>query len=126
VGNPLFEFALCHGHYHFKGFASYRLLDAASQPVATGRKVSFCLLDVVRWDPDSATSHQFTCEHQGIQSGWADIYDAVLPGQWIDITGVPAGQYTLEVTMNPLQVLAEDDYTNNTATVPVVIPADSP
>ncbi|MDB6153445.1 MAG: hypothetical protein JWL90_1898, partial [Chthoniobacteraceae bacterium] len=26
VGNPAFEYAPCHGHYHFKGFAAYRLL----------------------------------------------------------------------------------------------------
>src|SRR6058998_3610833 len=27
ANNPLFEFAPCHGHYHFRDFADYRLLD---------------------------------------------------------------------------------------------------
>jgi hypothetical protein len=55
--------------------------------------------------------------------GWADIYDSGLPGQWIDVTGVAPGNYTLEVTVNPDHILDEDDYTNNTVTVPVVITA---
>jgi hypothetical protein len=121
VNNPAFEFAECHGHYHFKGFARYRLLDSAGLEVATGRKVSFCLLDLSRWDPKANRISRFTCEEQGIQSGWADIYDSGLPGQWIDITGLSPGAYTLEVTMNPEHVLPESDYSNNTATVGVVI-----
>jgi hypothetical protein len=121
VDNPAFEYAECHGHYHFKGFARYRLLDSAGQDVATGRKVSFCLLDLSRWDPKANHIGRFDCEEQGIQSGWADIYDSGLPGQWIDITGIPPGIYTLEVTMNPEQVIPESNYLNNTATVGVVI-----
>jgi hypothetical protein len=122
VGNPAFEFQDCHGHYHFLGFARYRLLDSAGQPAALGRKVSFCLEDVLQWNPSAAPAPKYDCDAQGIQAGWSDVYDSGLEGQWIDITGVPAGNYTLEVTMNPDRVLLEADYTNNTATVPVVIP----
>lgn len=121
VGNPNFEFQECHGHYHFKGFASYRLLNSEGTEVATGRKVSFCLEDIIRWDPKSDTSSFYDCENQGIQSGWADVYDGGLPGQWIDVTNVPNGVYTLEVTMNPQHILEEADYTNNTATIQVEI-----
>lgn len=121
IDNPDFEFAACHGHYHFKGFASYRLLDGQGAPVALGRKVSFCLLDTHRWDPQAEQEPRFDCENQGIQAGWADIYDGGLPGQWIDITGLPDGTYTLEITMNPERILTEADYTNNTDTLEVVI-----
>lgn len=119
VGNPDFEYQECHGHYHFKGFASYRLLDAQEQPVVLGRKVSFCLLDVQRWDLDAPRHSRFSCEEQGIQAGWADIYDGGLPGQWIDVTGMADGAYTLEVTLNPERKLFEADYTNNTERVPI-------
>ncbi len=121
-GNPDFEFAECHGHYHFKGFASYRLLDGEGKTVALGRKVSFCLLDVIRWDPHAKPNSNFTCSHQGIQSGWADVYDGGLPGQWIDVTNVAPGTYTLEVSMNPARILPEANYENNTETIEVVIP----
>jgi hypothetical protein len=117
----LFEFAACHGHFHFKGFASYRLLDSGGVPVALGKKVSFCLEDISRWDRTAKRAFRYTCSDQGIQSGWADIYDAGLPGQWIDITGVPNGTYTLEITMDPLHVLDEADFTNNTVTTEVVL-----
>ena len=119
----LFEFQACHGHYHFLGFASYRLLDELGEEVATGRKVSFCLQDGERWDSASNPLRRYNCSVQGIQAGWSDIYNAGLPGQWIDITGIPAGTYTLEVTMNPEQVLDESDYTNNTTSIPVEITA---
>jgi hypothetical protein len=117
----LFEFQECHGHYHFRGFASYRLLNNIGEEVAAGQKLSFCLEDLQRWDSASSPEALYTCENQGIQAGWSDIYDAGLPGQWVDVTGLPAGVYTLEVTMNPDQVLVESDYTNNTTTVEVEI-----
>lgn len=120
-GNPNFEFQECHGHYHFKGFAAYALKDKTGFVVAQGRKVSFCLEDVRRWDRTAPRESKFFCEDQGIQVGWSDIYDGGLPGQWIDITGVPAGEYDLEITINPEHIIDEADYSNNTTTVPVTI-----
>lgn len=117
----LFEFQECHGHYHFLGFASYRLLDGIGEEVAAGRKVSFCLLDTGRWDNTANPIPRYNCEVQGIQKGWYDTYDAGLPGQWIDVTGLAPGTYTLEVTMNPDQVIQEADYTNNATSLQVEI-----
>jgi hypothetical protein len=120
-GNPNFEFFACHYHYHFRGFASYTLKTKDGTIAGTGRKVSFCLEDVARWDPQASPRSRYSCEDQGIQVGWSDIYNSGLPGQWIDITGVPAGDYDLEVTVNPDGLLEEADDTNNTAVVPVTI-----
>jgi hypothetical protein len=72
------------------------------------------LEDVRRWDSAANQAEIYNCSDQGIQAGWSDIYDSGLPGQWIDVTGLPAGTYTLEITMNPEQALLEADYTNNT------------
>jgi hypothetical protein len=120
----LFEFQECHGHFHFLGFASYRLLNGMGEEVAAGRKVSFCLLDTVRWDSASNPHPVYNCSVQGIQAGWSDVYDAGLPGQWIDITGLAAGTYTLEITMNPEQAIEEANYTNNTTSIQVEITED--
>ena len=45
-------------------------------------------------------SFQYGCGNMGISSGCGDIYDASLDCQWIDVTNVPAGDYTLVVRVN--------------------------
>jgi hypothetical protein len=122
ANNPLFEWGACHGHYHFRGFAQYRLLDTTGSVVRTGKKVGFCLMDIVRVNAGANPAARYTCSNQGIQAGWSDIYSANLSGQWIDITGLPAGTYVLEVTMDPMNLIDEADETNNVSRVNVNIP----
>jgi len=43
--------------------------------------------------------------------------------QWLDITDVAPGAYSLRVTINPDRVLTESNYDNNETTVPVTIPS---
>ena len=59
---------------------------------------------------------------QGISVGWADEYSDWLDCQYIDVTRVPGGNYILQVTVNPSGVIAEKNYSNNVARVPVTIP----
>ena len=118
--NPLFEFSPCHGHYHFSGFAAYELLDQSATTVVTSRKQAFCLLDSIQIDP-AAGPGKFTCDNQGITAGWSDVYGSSLDCQWLDITGVAAGTYTLMVTVNDQLILAESSFENNTATAIVTI-----
>lgn len=126
LGNPansaLFEWGACHGHYHFRSFAQYRLLDSTGALVRTGKKVGFCLMDISRFSSTANPAARYTCSNQGIQAGWADIYSANLSGQWIDITGLPAGAYILEVIMDPMNLVDELNEANNTARVNVSIP----
>jgi hypothetical protein len=121
ANNPLFEFAPCHNHYHFRDFATYQLLDASSRQVAIGLKVGFCLEDIRRWDSNAPPTDFYTCDFQGIQAGWVDVYVSSLPCQWIDLAGVPAGVYTLRVQVDPANHLTELNETNNTAGQFVVI-----
>jgi hypothetical protein len=37
----------------------------------------------------------------GISAGYGDVYLRDLPGQWVDVTDLPAGEYLLEVEVNP-------------------------
>lgn len=122
--NPFFEYHACHGHYHFKGFAGSRLLDMEGNELRVSRKVSFCLLDNIRWERGAKTARKFNCGAQGIQSGWGDVYDSGLPGQWIEIGDLPAGDYQLELTVNPDGILMESNYENNVVTIPVTIPEE--
>lgn len=122
ANSPLFEWGACHGHYHFRGFAQYRLLDTTGSVVRTGKKVGFCLMDITRINSGANPAARYNCSNQGIQAGWADVYSANLSGQWIDITGLPAGNYVLEVTMDPMNLIDEADESNNQGRVNVTIP----
>ena len=61
-----------------------------------GAKQAFCLLDVQQYVPGSPPA-RYNCGFQGITAGWADIYTSGLDCQWIDVTGVAEGDYTLEL-----------------------------
>jgi hypothetical protein len=122
--NPLFVYAPCHGHYHFEQFAEYRLLDASSSLVRSGRKMAFCLEDTQRWDPSANPNRRFHCGSQGLQAGWADVYDPSVPCQWIDITGLPGGSYILEMVIDPGNYIPEANENNNATRVSVQIPGD--
>jgi hypothetical protein len=117
--NPLFEYSTCHGHYHFSGYADYELRDNNSV-VVSGHKQAFCLLDTLQITP-GAPGPYYTCANQGIGAGWADSYPNFLPCQWIDITGLTPGAYTLRIRINPDMAFEETDYSNNQLDIPVNI-----
>jgi len=124
--NPDFVFSPCHGHYHFEGYATYDLVDAAGNVVASGHKQAYCMRDDSRFlsDSDVRGAPLYNCDGgvQGISRGWSDIYDVGLDCQWVDITGVPAGDYYLRTRINPERRIYELDYSNNELLVPVYIP----
>jgi hypothetical protein len=93
-----FYFAGCHRHYHLEAFSVYELLDLDGGLVVRGTKQGFCMEDSLKYD--GGKSNGYDCEFQGITSGWGDWYYKQLPGQWIDITGVPAGRYVVRASIN--------------------------
>lgn len=117
-----FELSPCHGHYHFEGWADYSLEDSTGTVVGFGHKQAFCLLDSLSYY-GIAPEGRFDCDFQGISAGYGDSYPAGIDGQWVDITGLPAGSYTLVVSVNVAGKIVEaDDRYPNTVRVPVVIP----
>jgi hypothetical protein len=115
IGSPLdptgpyysvFEYSPCHGHYHIKGFADYSLRTTGGAIAARGHKQAFCFIDTLRYANDN--KKQFAdCSDQGITSGWGDWYYKQLSGQWIDITGVPEGDYVVQVEINAASTFPE-------------------
>ncbi len=117
-----FEWSPCHDHFHFMGYADYELRDVAGAVVGTGHKQAFCLLDSVQV-VEGRSTRRYDCEFQGISSGWADAYDSTLDGQWIDVTGLPEGDYALVVTVNPSGAFVESpDLRANVGIVTVHVP----
>ena len=117
AGDGLFEFALCHQHYHFRNYAKYELIDAATGKVWRAAKRGFCMLDT---DPNPAwlsgspgpglyrsCGSTETAGFQGISAGWTDTYRFFLGGQYFVLDGgdgqdpVPPGRYVIRITANP-------------------------
>ena len=113
--HPLsFHFSPCHQHFHYTRFAEYSLSRDGQEQVV-GHKESFCLMDTQQ---QLVGRHiqclpHYNCTHPGIQRGWSDYYGADLDCQWIDVTGLPAGEYSLRVEVNQARLIAESSYDNN-------------
>ncbi|MCX4247864.1 lysyl oxidase family protein [Paraliomyxa miuraensis] len=122
----VFHYSECHDHHHFDEFATFELRDEFGV-VASGFKPGFCLLDSYSWAWPNTPGH-YDCANQGISRGYADIYESDLPCQWIDVTDVPPGDYTIRAALNQARadsavpVLVERDYDNNVVEVPVTLP----
>ena len=127
------EYHTPHRHWHVLDVAAYRLRNSLGQEVGSTPKVSYFLEDT-RWIDRTLPGAPLTKQYRfrgrdrkrtarslrtGISVGWADVYDTSVPGQYIDVTGLPAGQYTLEVEVNPERTLIESNYANNVVSVPV-------
>ncbi len=130
--NPAFMYSSCHMHYHFQGYADYSLLNTDGSVARTGHKQSFCVEDLVQVSSDPSVTTQPVYGNcgdmggrQGISRGWADDYYPNLPCQWIDVTDMAPGSYQLRVEINTMHHIEELDYTNDSATIPVTIPADT-
>jgi Lysyl oxidase len=131
LGNPTsatstyFVYSSCHMHYHFNTYADYSLTDASGASAATGHKQAFCLEDYYHYpSPLNMSGAVYDCSYQGIEMGWQDVYKRTLDCQWIDITDVLPGDYNLNISLNTAHLLAESDYSNDSAQVAVTIPVD--
>lgn len=103
----------------------------ATLPGIVGLKQAFCWLDSARIS--GSLPGKFNCSNQGITAGWSDIYGRGLDCQWVDITGLAAGNYQLRVSVNDSTTLVtESDYSNNVSAIrvritsPTAKQADSP
>jgi hypothetical protein len=125
-----------HEHWHFKDFASYRLLDATRTKAIVSGKESFCLLPTDPIDTTlpganlrpSSTDLSTACGgksalsiRETLDAGHGDTYYQSLPGQSFDVTNVPNGTYYVEVMANPMKRLAERSTTNNVSIRKVII-----
>ena len=120
TNNPgQFVFGSCHGHWHYQGYAEYDLYDTAGTLIPIGFKNGFCVLDL---ECSGGGTAQYGCGNMGISVGCGDIYGSGLDCQWLDITDVDTGFYTMAIKVNWDQspdALGhfETDYLNNWAQV---------
>jgi hypothetical protein len=123
IAPDLYEFDACHDHHHLVGFASYELVDRDGLVVVAGHKQGYYLVDSVAYC-DTAPREPPDSDVLWISPGWSDVYPAGLACQWIDITGVPDGDYQLRVRVNTDGTFEEDDQISNEGLVSVRIRGD--
>ncbi len=87
----------CHNHWHYRGYAEYLLYNEIGTRLPIGTKNGFCVLDL---ECNDGGQGQYGCSNMGISHGCGDIYGSGLPCQWVDITDLPAGTYTLVMRVN--------------------------
>ena len=110
-----------HDHWHLQRFARYELRSIATGTVVVASpKVSFCVRDSLVAFPGlpgfSSLAYYGGCKRNsitGLSVGWADWYAAFLPGQDLEVTGLPNGRYCLTSTADPRDGIDEADETNN-------------
>ncbi len=146
-GDPrdgLFEWAECHQHYHYRRYATYKLVEVGSgqsEPIIA-RKQGFCMSDNFKLSVSGL--RKFTsCDDQGISQRWGDIYGASLSGQFFLLNGasssIKPGAYKIRIEVNPeytpdanevcpvptgsglCRMFVESDYNNNIAEVELTI-----
>ena len=116
-----------HNHWHVRDLEHYQLfqLDAGGNvvepAVGQGVKNGFCFYDNTNWGA-TEPAYYIGCENNnpdalvvtmGLSKGWGDNYEAKIPTQYIDITGLADGRYRLQVAADEERRFVESDETNN-------------
>jgi hypothetical protein len=140
-----YEPAVMHKHWHLLGFDRFQLLAGNGAVVVADRKNGFCLGD--RYDISDAASLPHAVRDdgtpqgnlgvaladndckmhnpsaldvmEGISVGSGDNYDYTVDYQWLDITAVPSGTYTVVNTVNPDHSIVESNYANNSSSIAI-------
>jgi hypothetical protein len=101
-----------HDHWHVRDLQEWTIQNLNAQVLARGAKTGFCFWD--NYDYGATTSayyHPFTtdaCEiapdgtvPMGLSVRWGDKYPSNIAFQYIDISGLPNGEYRVTVAADP-------------------------
>jgi Lysyl oxidase len=115
---------LPHLHWHYLGAELYALYPAGHFGQSRrSAKQGFCMSEPASVFTDYC-GYKRTRELTQIEAMYphtADFYNALVEGQYIDITGLPAGKYTLMNWMNSQCLLKETTYADNAGTTAVTL-----
>ena len=119
-GRLIFEVGDGHNHFHFENAARYEIVVPNGENIVSS-KVGFCMFDTYP-DPNAHPPRKWysaNCPRQGshvemgIARGWGDYYTAALTFQWIVVTLLEPGAYTMRAEVNPGREFLEANYANN-------------
>jgi hypothetical protein len=115
-----------HDHFHVQRMMTYHLWGSSG--TYRDAKIGFCFFDTdhvrrsLAHSPARAVYRETGCAHRGalhtrngVSVGWADRYPWNFAFQWIDITGLKGGTYTIRTAVDLYGYFAESSETNNCA-----------
>ncbi len=132
AGRLILEVGDGHGHYHYENASLYEFI-VPGEPSRATAKIGFCMFDTFP-DPDGGSPTSYysgsfgacvasgSSVEMGISRGWGDYYPRSIANQWIVVTGLVAGAYTLRSTVNPGREFIEANYDDNVLEEIRVIP----
>jgi hypothetical protein len=113
-----------HDHYHVKRMANYHLWS--NRGTLRDSKIGFCFFDTTpsylslprapksrRYSQSGCGTFRSTSLRTGISVGWGDKYPWNFAFQWIDVTGLPSGTYTLRFAVDLFGYFNEKSESNN-------------
>jgi Lysyl oxidase/FG-GAP-like repeat/FG-GAP repeat len=104
----LYHISTCDGEPELSEFSAYELTDASGATIAAGRKQSVFLVDIAPNCIDAAPA-QLYLPAQGLSPGWGDVYISSTPCNWLDVTDVADGRYTLRVAVDTHHIIDQDN-----------------
>ena len=128
-----------HNHWHVQDLLDFELQryknGGVTGEVSTFAKQGFCFFDNYNYgspEPAFYTPRTGACggglsatqTRMGLSVGWGDRYGRLLPGQYIDITGLTPGRYRLTGTADAQHWFQECDNTNNLTWVNINLRTD--
>jgi hypothetical protein len=113
-----------HNHWHVIGLQSWILTNDRNERLANGAKTGFCFWDNYRYGATGSAyylpSTTSACTQRsdgtvpmGLSVGWGDEYPSSIAFQYIDISGLPYGDYTVQVQADAGSAFVEADETTN-------------
>jgi hypothetical protein len=125
-----------HNHWHVQEMMRYDLFDGDER--LRGDKVGFCFLDSDVWKSSlpgysggyytgsmCSTDPNALNNRMGISIGMGDQYEWYLAWQWVDITGLANGTYTLRAMVDPNSDFLEQRETNQCSHARLAISGNS-
>lgn len=124
-----------HNHWHVRDLERYVLESQNGATRLYGEKHGFCFWDNVRYSPalpgyplnavytgfNSCVTRGDATVLMGLSIGWGDRYPATITDQYINITSLPAGEYTVTATADWNNWFAESNDANNSTTARIRI-----
>ena len=113
-----------HNHWHVLRMLTYHMYSP-TQSTLKAAKIGFCFFDTNRKSslPGSPRTRHYLqtgcgtrnslSTHVGISVGWGDLYPDTFAYQWLEITGVPAGTYTVRGKIDLYDKFTEFSEKNN-------------
>lgn len=113
-----------HNHWHVQEMMRFDMWGDSGN--LRGAKVGFCFLDSDPYNlslPGASSSFYYRgswcattpsalSNRMGISVGWGDEYEWYLAWQWVDITGIGSGTFTVRSKVDPYGFFLEEDEDN--------------